>query len=70
VVGTAWQVNIGHPDYRAPAADPRAHLRHLIALFAKDLTVQATHPASEPILDQMIAILAHAERNLMKPGRG
>lgn len=70
VSGTAWQVNVGHPDYRALAADARARLRHLVALFAKDLTVRATHPANEPILDQMITILALAELNLMKAVRG
>jgi hypothetical protein len=64
-----WYVNIGHPDYRALASDPRARLRYLVALFAKDLTVATTHPASEPVLDQMIDVLTHAERNLLRSPR-
>jgi signal transduction histidine kinase len=46
-----WQVNIGHADYRALAADPRARLRYMVALFAKDVTVATTHAANEPMLD-------------------
>jgi hypothetical protein len=61
-----WQVNVGHADYRALAADARARLRYMVALFAKDVTVATTHPANEPTLDQMIDVLAHAERNLLR----
>jgi signal transduction histidine kinase len=62
----AWHVNIGHTDYRALGGDPRARLRYIVALFAKDVTVATTHAANEPVLDQMIDVLAHAERNLLK----
>jgi hypothetical protein len=65
----AWHVNIGHADYRALVGDPRARLRYLVALFAKDVTVASTHAANEPVLDQMIDVLAHAERNLLKAPR-
>ena len=44
-------------------------LRYMVALFAKDLTVASTHAANEPMLDQMIDVLAHAERNLMRVPR-
>ncbi len=64
-----WQVNVGHPDYRALAGDARARLRYLVALFAKDLTLSATHPGNEPILDQMIDVIALAERNLVRTPR-
>ncbi len=65
-----WQVNIGHPDFRALAAEPRARLRYMVALFAKDLTLTSTHPANEPVLEQMIEVIAHAERNMLRtPGR-
>jgi signal transduction histidine kinase len=64
-----WHVNIGHTDYRALVSDPRARLRYLVALFAKDVTVASTHAANEPVLDQMIDVLAHAERNLLKAPR-
>jgi hypothetical protein len=64
-----WQVNIGHADYRALATEPRARLRYLVALFAKDITIASTHAANEPMLDQMIDVLAHAERNLLRAPR-
>jgi hypothetical protein len=64
-----WHVNVGHPDFRALAAEPRARLRYLVALFAKDLTLSGTHPANEPVLEQMIEVIAHAERNMLRaPG--
>jgi hypothetical protein len=63
---TGWEVNIGHPDYAALAADPRARLRYLVALFAKDLTLSAAHPAHESVLDQMLDVLSLAERNLLR----
>lgn len=68
-MASRWYVNIGHTDYRALAVEPRARLRYLVALLAKDLTVATTHPASEPVLDQMIDVLTHAERNLLRPAR-
>jgi signal transduction histidine kinase len=64
-----WRVNIGHADYRALSGDPRARLRYLVALFAKDVTVVTTHAANEPVLDRMIDVLAHAERNLLRGPR-
>lgn len=64
-----WHINIGHPDYLALAPDARARLRYMVALFAKDLTVSATHPANEGVLDQMIDVIAHAERNLLRAPR-
>lgn len=63
---SGWHVNIGHPDYLALSLDARARLRYMVALFAKDLTVSATHGANESALDQMIDIIAHAERNLLR----
>jgi hypothetical protein len=69
MTASGWYVNIGHTDYRALAVEPRARLRYLVALLAKDLTVATTHPASEPVLDQMIDVLTHAERNLLRPAR-
>jgi hypothetical protein len=64
-----WFVNIGHADYRALSGEPRARLRYLVALFAKDVTVVTTHAANEPVLDRMIDVLAHAERNLLRGPR-
>jgi hypothetical protein len=66
LAASGWHVNIGHPDYLALALDARARLRYMVALFAKDLTVSVTHGANEGVLDQMIDIIAHAERNLLR----
>lgn len=66
LAGSGWHVNIGHPDYLALSLDARARLRYMVALFAKDLTVSVTHGANEGVLDQMIDIIAHAERNLLR----
>jgi len=63
---SGWHVNIGHTDYRTLATEPRARLRYMVALFAKDVTVATTHAANEPMLDQMIDVLALAERNLLR----
>ena len=67
--GASWHVNVGHADYRALVSDPRGRLRYLVALFAKDLTLASTHPGNEPILEQMIDVIAHAERNLVRPAK-
>lgn len=69
LTGRGWEVNVGHADYRALATEPRSRLRYMVALFAKDLTVASTHAANEAVLDQMIDVLAHAERNMMRTGR-
>lgn len=66
---SGWQVNVAHSDYRALATESRARLRYMVALFAKDVTVATTHAANEPMLDQMIDVLAHAERNLLRAPR-
>lgn len=66
LVANGWHVNIGHPDYLALSLDARARLRYMVALFAKDLTVSVTHGANEGVLDQMIDIIAHAERNMLR----
>lgn len=64
---SGWEVNIGHGDYAALAADARARLRYLVALFAKDVTLSTTHPAHESVLEQMVDVLSLAERNLLRP---
>jgi len=60
-----------HRARRLPRAlgRARARLRYLVALFAKDVTVVTTHAANEPVLDRMIDVLAHAERNLLRAPR-
>jgi hypothetical protein len=63
--GTSWQVNQQHEDYVALRGDPRARLRYLLALLAKEI-VQRSYgqPGSSELLERIVEVLAHAERNL------
>jgi hypothetical protein len=60
----AWQVNAGHEDYLG-LEDGRARLRYLIALLGKEI-VQRTYaqPGAGELLEHLVAVIAHAERNL------
>jgi hypothetical protein len=64
-VGQRWQVNALHEDYIQFANEPKARLRYLLALLAKEIA-QRTHgvPGGETALEACVEILAHAERNL------
>jgi hypothetical protein len=63
--GQRWQVNAAHEDFAALAGEPRARVRYLLTLLAKEI-VQRTHggPGTEVALEGLVEILAHAERNL------
>lgn len=62
--GGAWQVNAGHEDYVA-LGEGRGRLRYLVALLGKEM-VAATYsqPGAGELLEHLVAVLAHAERNL------
>jgi hypothetical protein len=63
--GDTWQVNAAHPDYAAVQGDARARLRYLVALFGKEIVARTfAQPGAGDMLEQLVAILAHAERNL------
>jgi hypothetical protein len=63
--GQRWQVNASHDDYIALRGEPRTRLRYLLALFAKEVALRAHGvPGSEDVLESLVEILAHAERNL------
>lgn len=63
--GQRWQVNAAHEDFVALASEPRARVRYLLTLLAKEI-VQRTHggPGTDVALEGLVEILAHAERNL------
>jgi Histidine kinase-, DNA gyrase B-, and HSP90-like ATPase len=63
--GQRWQVNAAHEDFAALVSEPRARVRYLLTLLAKEI-VQRTHggPGTEVALEGLVEILAHAERNL------
>ena len=65
LVGTRWQVNEAHEDFVALRGEPRARLRYLLNLFAKEMVNRSfSMPGSEELLERMVEVLAHAERNL------
>ena len=63
--GSRWEVNQEHEDYVALRGEPRARLRYLLALLAKEI-VQRSYgqPGSADLLEHMVEVLAHAERNM------
>lgn len=65
LAGASWEINDAHEDYLALRSDSRARLRYLLALLAKEI-VQRSYgqPGSGALLERMVEILAHAERNL------
>jgi hypothetical protein len=66
--GGTWQVNAGHEDYGA-LGEGRGRLRYLVALLGKEI-VAATYsqPGAGELLEHLVAVLAHAERNLQASG--
>ncbi len=58
-----WQVNVGHPDYRALADEPRRRLRYLANLLAKEI-ISRNFPRPEvgTILEEMVGLLTALER--------
>lgn len=59
-----WQVNAGHEDYLA-LDDGRARLRYVVALLGKEIVVRTySQPGAGDLLEHLVAVIAHAERNL------
>lgn len=60
-----WEVNSGHPDYRAAAETPRRKLRYLAALLAKEVVLHSfPSPQLGPTLERMVEVLTITERRL------
>ena len=60
-----WQVNVGHPEYRAVADKPALKLRLLAMLFAKEIVLRSTQdPRLDRPLEQLVEVAAYADRNL------
>ncbi len=60
-----WEVNEAHEDYVALRSEARSRLRYLLALLTKELVNRSYgQPGSDALLERMVEILAHAERNL------
>jgi hypothetical protein len=62
--GDVWQVNAGHEDYLA-LEDGRARIRYLVALLGKEIVARTyAQPGAGDLLEHLVAVIAHAERNL------
>jgi hypothetical protein len=60
-----WEINEAHEDYVRLRAESKARMRYLLSLLAKELVQRSfAQPGSEQLLERMVEILAHAERNL------
>ena len=65
MLGDRWEVNEAHPDYVSLRAEPRARVRYLLGLIAKEIVVRTTgRTDADEVLESLIEVLAHAERNL------
>jgi hypothetical protein len=67
MVGTRWEVNSGHDDFRAAAVNARRQLRYLASLLAKEVVLHSfPAPNAEPLLERLVQVLAIADRRLEK----
>lgn len=65
-----WQVNSGHRDFREVKDRPVLKLRYLAMLFAKEVVLRSHQdPRLEKPLEQIVEVMAYADRNLAKRGR-
>jgi len=67
MIGGRWEVNAGHEDYVA-LGDGRARVRYLVALLGKEIVARTyALPGAGELLEHLVAVMAHAERNLRAP---
>jgi hypothetical protein len=65
MAGDRWEVNDAHDDYRAFRGEPRARVRYLLTLLAKEIVLRTSgRPETADVLESVVEVLAHAERNL------
>ncbi len=69
--GERWQVNTGHPEYRAIRDSPALKLRYLSLLFAKEVVLRSSNdPRLAAPLEQLVEVAAYADRNLRRGRKG
>ncbi len=67
MVADKWQINAAHEDYIELRGDSKARLRYLLALLAKEMVCKSYGKSGDAqLLEHMVEILAHAERNLRR----
>jgi hypothetical protein len=60
-----WQVNAGHPDYKAGSKRPALKLRYLALLFAKEVVLRSSQdPRLDSPLEQVVEVAAFADRKI------
>jgi hypothetical protein len=60
-----WQVNTGHPDYKAAATRPALKLRYFAFLFAKEVVLRSSQdPRLDSPLEQVVEVAAFADRRI------
>jgi hypothetical protein len=64
--GETWEVNDAHEDYRALRAEGRARVRYMLMLLAKEIVLRTAQGDARDaeMLENLVEVLAHAERNL------
>jgi hypothetical protein len=64
LVDDRWQINVGHPDYRALAGEPRTRLRYLASLLSKEVVSRNfPQPGIGAVLEELVGLLAALERS-------
>jgi hypothetical protein len=59
-----WQINVGHPDYRALSTEARPRLRYLAMLLSKEVVSRNfPQPGLGTILEELVGLLAALERS-------
>lgn len=70
LVDERWQLNTGHPDYRAFAHEPRPRLRYLAMLLSKEVVSRNfPQPGVGAVLEELVGLLAALERSGAWGGR-
>jgi hypothetical protein len=60
-----WQVNTGHPDYKANSTRPALKLRYFALLFAKEIVLRSSQdPRLANPLEQVVEVAAFADRRI------
>jgi hypothetical protein len=63
----SWQVNTGHPSYRAIAASGALKLRYLSMLFAKEVVLRSvSDPRLGEPLEQLVEVASFADRQIVE----
>ncbi len=66
-----WEINAGHPEYRALEERPGLRLRYLAMLFAKEVVLQSNQDARlEAPLEQLVEVASYADRELSGKRKG